>query len=427
MLHNHDNIFKEGFGRYQRAMKRSHTDLVRENPVGMPDTAPLRYVEFFAGVGGWTMALQEAIQIVYPSDPPELFCSAALDHSDLCIEVFEHNHSLVIQKAVRIEKLTMNQIFEYRADIWMMSPPCQPHTRQHSNQDQELEDPRSRSFLHLCDLLLELPSENLPKLIFLENVVGFESSQSCRKWNTILQSRQYIIKHFHLNPTQVGVPNDRPRYFCLAVRSTEIHDSNDDDLQFHVHAKTKMADSDLHPITPDTNLPNLNIKGLRDSTVKVSSVAEFLDKDLTEHQKTSLRIPQSILQRNAAWCFDIVTPESLRSACFTSSYGKFVKGTGSVLYTGPYRDRIRLTNPEDRKFDDAWDQGLDLPKHLRYFSGSELARIFGFPSTFSFPETITRKQQWKLIGNSLNVRVAAKLVELGLRITKRNKIGAIYG
>jgi tRNA (cytosine38-C5)-methyltransferase len=86
-----------------------------------------------------------------------------------------------------------------------------------------------------------------------------------------------------------------------------------------------------------------------------------------------------------------------------------------------------LTNPEDRKFDDAWDQGLDLPKHLRYFSGSELARIFGFPSTFSFPETITRKQQWKLIGNSLNVRVAAKLVELGLRITKRNKIGAIYG
>jgi len=82
--------------------------------------------------------------------------------------------------------------------------------------------------------------------------------------------------------------------------------------------------------------------------------------------------------------------------------------------------RNEASNCAYRQFDDTWANGLNLRKHLRYFSGIELAHLFGFSNDFCFPSSISLKQQWKLIGNSLNVRVAARLTELGLRILRKN-------
>ena len=48
---------------------------------------------------------------------------------------------------------------------------------------------------------------------------------------------------------------------------------------------------------------------------------------------------------------------------------------------------------------------------LRYFSPRELLRLFGFPlGRFSFPAHVSRKKAYELIGNSLNVDVAAQLI-----------------
>lgn len=152
----------------------------------------------------------------------------------------------------------------------------------------------------------------------------------------------------------------------------------------------------------------------------------------------ALRIPPSLLQRNAAWCFDICTATSRSTACFTSSYGRFVRGTGSILYTpgGPAaahhprsssdQQQVTLSSsissitrrqrPEDRQFDPDWARGcMNLSTELRYFSGMEMSRLMGFPHSFTFPPSIRLKQQWKLVGNSLNVPVAARLIELALR------------
>jgi tRNA (cytosine38-C5)-methyltransferase len=47
------------------------------------------------------------------------------------------------------------------------------------------------------------------------------------------------------------------------------------------------------------------------------------------------------------------------------------------------------------------------------FSPQEMARLHCFPigKGFEFPPNSTYKQQWKLIGNSLNVLVVSKLLE----------------
>ena len=186
---------------------------------------PLTYLEFYSGVGGWSFALKEACDNVnrwFKKDQVggdsaciafSTHCLGAYDHSDLCYKVFHHNFPEMknllashqsrastgennhddrsvgkerrskkkqkiqtsSQRPIAIEKLTKKQMEEKKADIWMMSPPCQPHTRQHSNQKEDVDDPRSKSFLHLCDLISVMTVESLPKIILLENVIGFEN------------------------------------------------------------------------------------------------------------------------------------------------------------------------------------------------------------------------------------------------------------
>jgi tRNA (cytosine38-C5)-methyltransferase len=380
------------------------------------DRKTLNFVEFYSGVGGWSMALEAATQAL--PNAPSLRCVAALDHSDLCTKVYRLNKRPedCNPTTKNIEKLTQKQVEGWNAAIWAMSPPCQPHTRQHSNQEADLEDPRSKSFLYICQLIQDMAEEKLPQLILLENVVGFETSNSCRRFRQVLASRKYGTAHFHISPTQVEIPNDRPRYYCVAARFPERkQDKDDHNLQKYFWQEDQSCEEDCKI---QTQLEELKILpwNTANHSPTTATIASFLD--LENNGDKGLRIPEKVLQSNAAWCFDIVTPKDRRTSCFTSAYGKFVKGTGSVLYFGDAanQESFRLVPPEEREFDQDWSNGLDLKNEMRYFSGIEMARMFDFKEGFGFPMDVTRKQQWKLLGNSLNVRVAARMCELGLRV-----------
>lgn len=366
----------------------------------------LSYVEFYSGIGGWTMALEEAVERI-PEVDFTLRRIAALDHSNLCTSVFEHNFGADLHpKSFSIQHLTQSQVEEWNAVIWAMSPPCQPHTRQHSNQEEDLDDPRSASFLHLVDLIRIMQESCLPSLLFLENVVGFESSRSFQRWIEALELRQYNISSFHLTPTQVGLPNDRPRYFCVAVKKERM---NDETSIGRLKAYTQSRSSEILK-----GIPELDVKFEADVDAnELPRLSAFLDHAMDSND---LSIPEKALKGNAGWCLDLVTPVSRRSSCFTSAYGRFNRGTGSVLYQDETRE-FHLVDPEKRKFDENWSKSLDFSK-LRYFSGAEMAFLMGFSDKFSFPSNFTHKQQWRLMGNSLNVRVASKVVELGLRLMK---------
>lgn len=404
----------------------------------LPEQITLSYVELYCGVGGWTMALNEAVQRLSRNSNSafsiKLKRLAALDHSNLCVSVLEHNFPSRVEcvntastrkrkqpQSFDIQRLTLQQVHDWHADIWCMSPPCQPHTRQHDKQDLDLDDSRSQSFLHLCQLLQDTQENKLPKVLLMENVVGFEKSGSCRRWRTVLQGRNYSLAHFHLTPTQVGLPNDRPRYFCVAVRTTATAAEADCWWTQILSAELNL---DIDPKT-QTQLPELGVlpvDAVGDNLPPLSMFLDIPDVDNDTNSSkplsSSLRVPAKLLDTPAAWCFDTVTPDDTRSACFTHSYGTFIRGTGSVLYTGPahHYDRLQLQSPQDRVFDASWKEGLNLEQHLRYFSGREMAKLMGFVDTFSFPDDCGPKQQRKLLGNSLNVRVAARLCELALKV-----------
>jgi tRNA (cytosine38-C5)-methyltransferase len=436
-----------------------------------PVPSSITYLEFYSGIGGWGCALKEATERINQSIQTGGLESAttlkrlgAFDHSDLCNRVFHYNFpaketSIVEEqttaevhqrqrkakkrkksssatKPVCIESLTKEQLEEKCAFIWMMSPPCQPHSRQHNNQNEDIQDPRSKSFIHLCDMISTMDNRTLPRIIMLENVVGFEKSNSCRAWRQALRLRNYSVAHFHLNPTQCGIPNDRPRHYAMAVLleapiSNDEKMNEDDDEIFKWFEEVKEQETNNLADSPPINT-HLKPVGVREPEYasNLSPLSHYLD---VADDKSALYVPAKILNSDSSWCFDILTPLDKRSACFTSSYGKFVRGTGSVLYEAKGNDgtnnendqaleRFRLVKPGDRKFDENWKEGLDLNGNLRYFSGTEIARLFGFPVTptarkaFRFPPDCTNKQQWKLLGNSINVKVAAKMCEAALRI-----------
>ena len=393
----------------------------------------LRFIEFYAGVGGWTTALQLVADRLTDTSGTAvaLECCAALDHSDLCNSVYQHNHRRTLQtcRQRRIEEISPEQLNQWSAGMWLMSPPCQPHTRQHSNQDKDLEDARSTSFLHLVGLLTspQVDAAAIPSIILLENVVGFQLSNSFDKFIDALTVLGYHMAHFILEPTQLGYPNDRPRYYAVAIR-------NSSDQRLVINEQSPLlsyftrlqSSSGVNTPEIQTAIPALSVQETQSaSDAAVRSIAEFIDAP-TEMTMTELGVSPDTMKKTSAWCFDIVTPASRRSACFTRGYGRFVRGTGSILYipkegSGPSMHPpsalpLSLQDPQDREFHADWIKDLDLDTgRLRYFSGTEMARLLGFPTSFSFPTNVRTKQQWKLMGNSLNVSVAAKVIELGLR------------
>ena len=421
--------------------------LVLSNPraKGMSETAKsaeipslagqkrLRFIEFYAGVGGWTTALHLAAKKVADKNGAgiALECCAALDHSDLCNSVYQHNHREKSQtcRQCRIEEISPEQLNQWSADMWLMSPPCQPHTRQHSNQDKDLDDARSTSFLHLVHLL---KSPHVEAAAIPSIIVGFQLSNSFDTFLDALTVLGYHMAHFILEPTQLGYPNDRPRYFAVAIRNSSDHRLAVDEHSplFSYFTTLQRSPPRTDPLAIQTAIPALGVHEIpTDSDEAVRSLAEFLDEP-TVLTMMGLQVSPDTMKRTAAWCFDIVAPASRRSACFTSGYGRFIRGTGSILYI-PKEDGtdqsavphatlpLPLQDPKDREFQADWIKELDLDTaRLRYFSGTEMARLLGFPLSFSFPTHVTTKQQWKLMGNSLNVSVAAKVIELGLHALK---------
>ena len=324
-----------------------------------------------------------------------------------------------------------------------------------------------------------MEESTLPCLILLENVVGFELSGtvsgdgtqtqsvhdsepnqqqqkrhgSFQTWREVLSKREYLVAHFHLDPADLGIPNARPRHYTVAFRPGSLHANIKDDnmsaqLKSLYSPESSYCDDKLFAKEILDKPPIIHGPKSLATPPTLPCIGDFLDADC----KLDLRIPEKVWSSSSAWCFDVVTPLHHRSACFTHSYGKFVRGTGSILYTGPLEteihgsDEIDETNrksdrataflaatrfdleaPEGRTFDANWSKDIDWKNDMRYLSGTEIARIMGFPVSaandgndksfrkFSLPSTITLKQQWKLLGNSLNVKVAGTVAAIGMK------------
>ncbi|XP_024390498.1 tRNA (cytosine(38)-C(5))-methyltransferase 2 isoform X3 [Physcomitrium patens] len=174
--------------------------------VAMADLeGPMRVLEFYSGIGGLRYSLQEA--------GVEAVVVEAFDINEVANDVYEHNFGHRPSQR-NIQRLTVSQLDAYKADTWIMSPPCQPYTRQGLRKDAG--DARAFSFLQMLEMLPQMKFP--PNYILVENVVGFEDSITHGHLIDMFEDLGFMTQEFILSPLQLGIPYSRPRYFCLAKK-----------------------------------------------------------------------------------------------------------------------------------------------------------------------------------------------------------------
>nr|ARS88252.1 DNA methyltransferase 2 [Monopterus albus] len=379
----------------------------------------LRVLELYSGIGGMHYALKES------GIPAHVV--AAVDINTTANEVYRHNFPDTPLWSKSIEGIPLDDFNKLSVDVILMSPPCQPFTRLGLQGD--IRDLRTKSFLYILDLLPRL--NRLPRFILLENVKGFESSSARDLLIKTLMEGGYRFEEIMVSPTSVGIPNSRLRYYLIAQLSTET---------FSIQACSKILDAFPHPAESDSSeqptvvspahpgssqldkdteeghflykletMAEVQRKKNQNNDLSVRLIQGFLEPQSERNMEQYLLPPKTLLRY--AMVMDIVQPTCRRSTCFTKGYGRYVEGTGSVLQSCMETEMQSVFTGLDQLSDEEKLQRL-MKLKLRYFTPREVASLMGFPQSFSFPEHIPTKQRYKVLGNSLNVMVVARLLRL---------------
>lgn len=223
---------------------------------------------------------------------------------------------------------------------------------------------------------------NPPSYILLENVKGFELSDTFGVLQETLRERDYAVQNFILTPQQFGIPNARVRFYCLATLRPSAVSAGPD--QAHHILET---------------IPSTAAGG----GTHARTIADYLTP-LEDGGDDQYLVPPSFLKSlTRGYRFDIVTPADEESTCFTKNYAKNFKGSGPLFLPectpSPSKEQIAAYDVEA------------LQRHkLRFFTPREIANLLCFPSDFTFPPSVTTKQAYRLLGNSISVHVVSLLL-----------------
>lgn len=292
----------------------------------------MRIVEFFAGIGGFTIAFEQAV------GPAEI---TAIDINTDAAHTYRSNfpHRYWVRE---LESLPISQLREIDADLWWMSPPCTPFTRKGNRKG--LDDVRCNALKHLIQAIKVIQ----PTHVMVENVVGFEESEAMNALQNAWQQSGYATCTYTICPTQFGVPNRRPRVYCIASKK------------------------DLRTAPEIVSEPNL--------------LSDHVDLTISRSTEPELWLHDSIVERYLG-AINIVAPLDpfAITACFGAAYGKTITRSGSYLKTS---------------------------EGIRRFAPHEIASLLGFPKDFHIPVSIPRLRQWHLLGNSLAIPVVQHLLNV---------------
>ncbi|MCU0877251.1 MAG: DNA cytosine methyltransferase [Pirellulaceae bacterium] len=240
-------------------------------------TGQLRVLELYAGIGGASEALASQAKI-----------AVAVEINERALAVYQRNFPHR-SRCGTIESLPASFFQEVQADLWWLSPPCQPFTRRGERRD--LDDPRCDSFVHVVRQIDRLA----PKYVALENVPEFAGSRAHTLLRETLDRRGYRVLEVVVCPSELGLPNRRRRFYLVAGQT---------------------------PLAPWLPLVNTGRPTLR----------ELLDPE----PDPALVVEPAIVGRYAqAMDFVDADDPGAMTSCFTAAYGRSPVRSGSYL-----RDRM---------------------------------------------------------------------------------------
>lgn len=257
-----------------------------------------------------------------------------------------------------LSSITKDHLAHYLAELWWLSPPCTPFTQKGSQQDDR--DPRSRALMNLIQIATQLR----PKVIALENVVGFEKSQTCSRIVSMLQQAGYKHRVCIRCPSEIHWPNRRRRVYLVAW-----HACIDEILGTKITASFEQNWLSSNP--------------MQSKPFEPKPIKAYLDPNISRHRNPEFWLDEETLAKHFT-AIDRIDSEHSISACFASSYGKAITKGGSYLWQ------------EDG---------------YRRFSPREVANLLGFPNEFKLPANLSNRRLWHLLGNSLSLPLVASLMQ----------------
>jgi DNA (cytosine-5)-methyltransferase 1 len=260
---------------------------------------------FFCGFGGCAAALTGAE------------VTAAIDLNRHALAVYAHNFPHR-REARAVQFLPESFWRSCGAELWWLSPPCQPFTQRGLRRD--VEDPRARPFLAVIERLCK----DRPRYVAMENVPGFQGSRAHAVLRESLEKAGYSwVRERLLCPSQLGLPNQRRRFYLVAGREAL-----------------------LEPVTP-----RLDHRPLAQFLDPSPDPALAVTAELLSQYKGALRI------------VDAEDPQAV-TTCFTSAYGRSHVRSGSYLHTS---SGVRRFSPTEIL------RLLDFPETYTLPPGIELA------------------------------------------------------
>ncbi|KAK9885389.1 hypothetical protein WA026_010886 [Henosepilachna vigintioctopunctata] len=329
----------------------------------------MKIIELFSGIGGMHFALK--------GSDVEGEVVLAVDINPVANKIYTYNFPDVKQLSRNIQSLSADFLNSFRADTILMSPPCQPFTRNGLKGD--MNDSRTSALMHILDILPKLKVSN----VLIENVKGFEISNMRNVLIQVLKKCNFTFQEFLLNPMDLGIPNSRLRYYCLAKKHPQ------------------KFSFDVRPV-----MDHLPIEVFKDTNFGIENILVAADTD-------TYLLPMNLLHKY--WkLLDICFTGSKRSCCFTKAYGRYVEGTGSVFSKISEIECEEILNrlKADEDIDKSYKEYLLKSLNVRYFTPLEVSRLLCFPDTLKFPEGLSDRQKYMVLGNSINVKIVSKLINL---------------
>ena len=311
--------------------------------------AQIRYIDLFSGLGAFHQAFQQN---------PLFRCVAACDIDEGARKIYEANFGLKPEGDIRdlAEKATEIPDFE----LLCAGFPCQPFSIAGNG-----EGFKDKVKGNLFYDILKIIDVKKPRMCILENVKNLETHDEGKTFQTIrqeLMGRDYQVTARVLNSAEYGSPQQRERIFIFATQGLFTFPTNVP----HFKTVASVLDSEQQENELNGNKYYLIKKMPKASTTTPRCIYDVYSFETNKGGRQGERV------------YD---PAAVGITVCASSGGPGAK-------TGLY---------------------LTAPNVVRRLTVKETLQMFGFPTTYKFPETPAEKSLFYL-GNSIVVNVPASFI-----------------
>ena len=339
-------------------------DLVQSEIKNRSHIKEMRFIDLFAGIGGFRIALEEfGHKCVFSSEMDKY-----------CQKVYEDNFKDT--PSGDITQISENNIPDF--DILTAGFPCQPFS--YAGRQEGFND-KTRGTLFFD--VLRIIKAKRPKMFLLENVKGLKSHNNGETMDIILSALKELGYDVHwkiLDSHKFGVPQKRERWYCVGFDKKV-------DFKFPIQTNPNTTLKDI--VDVEAKHPDLELSKFEKSRIQ----HHFSSSEIRVPHDNSMYAPNTKKGKHGVFSF-LKPDKTLRfhigDAAKTQIQEAYYCSLDSVAPA-----IIAAREPK------LWDIS-------RRLSVDECRKLQGFPDNFIF--NVSNLQAKKQLGNSVAVPVIREIV-----------------